>query len=438
MTNGMINGPMSSIQPSQAQQQGAVLVPQGLVGSIISALAPLVGGAVGGTAGNVIGTAGQFANLLPFSAGPQMSQQGQLGQQQDSVLVPQGLISSIIGALAPPLGPVIGTPGQFANLLPFGAGPQMSQQGQQQDAVLVPQGLFGSIIGALAPFVGRAVGGTAGNVIGTAGQFAHLIPFSAGPQMSQQGQQGQQQDAVLVPQGLIGSIIGALAPLVGGAVGGTAGNVIGTAGQFANLLPFSAGPQMSQQGQQGQQQDAVLVPQGLFGSIIGALAPFVGRAVGGTAGNVIGTAGQFAHLIPFSAGPQTSQQGQQGQQQDAVLVPQGLFGSIIGALAPFVGKAVGGTAGNVIGTAGQFANLLPFSAGPQMSQQGQQGQQQDAVLVPQGLFGSIIGALAPFVGRAVGGTAGNVIGTAGQFANLIPFSAGPQAIQQGLPGGFRA
>jgi len=46
-----------------------------------------------------------------------------------------------------------------------------------------------------------------------------------------------------VPQGLIGDIIGRLAPLVGGAVGGTAGNVISTAGQFANLLPFNAGPQ---------------------------------------------------------------------------------------------------------------------------------------------------------------------------------------------------
>ena len=178
-------------------------------------------------------------------------------------------------------------------------------QAQQQDAVLVPAGLLGSIVSALAPIVSRTVGGTAGNVIGAAGQFAHLIPFSAGPQMPQQGQQ-QAQDAVLVPQGLLGSIVGALAPLVGRAVGGTAGNVIGTAGQFAHLIPFSAGPQMPQQGQQqAQQQDAVLVPAGLIGSIVGALAPIVGQKVGGTAGNVISTAGQFAHLIPFNAGAQT-------------------------------------------------------------------------------------------------------------------------------------
>jgi len=180
-----------------------------------------------------------------------------------------------------------------------------------------------------------------------------------GPMSSFQPSQAPQQGAVLVPQGLIGDIIGRLAPLVGGAVGGTAGNVISTAGQFASLLPFSAGPQTTQQ---GQQQGAVLVPQGLIGDIIGRLAPLVGGAVGGTAGNVINTAGQFASLLPFSAGPQTTQQG---QQQGAVLVPQGLIGDIIGRLAPLVGGAVGGTAGNVISTAGQFANLLPFNAGPQ-------------------------------------------------------------------------
>ena len=378
------------------QQPDVVLVPQGLIGNIIGALAGVASKAVGGTAGNVIGTAGQFANLLPFSAGPQMSQQGQQGQQEGAVLVPQGLIGSIIGALAPLVGGavggtagnVIGTAGQFANLLPFSAGPQMTPQGQQPAGVLVPQGLIGSIIGALAPLVGGAVGGTAGNVIGTAGQFANLLPFSAGPQMTPQG---QQPGGVLVPQGLIGSIIGALAPLVGGAVGGTAGNVIGTAGQFANLLPFSAGPQMSQQGQQGQQEGAVLVPQGLIGNIIGALAGVASKAVGGTAGNVIGTAGQFAHLIPFSAGPQMTPQG---QQPGGVLVPQGLIGSIIGALAPLVGGAVGGTAGNVIGAAGQqFGNMIPFSAGPQMSQQ---GQQEGAVLVPQSILSGLIAKSSQF------------------------------------------
>ncbi|MBV8919868.1 MAG: hypothetical protein JOZ76_17565, partial [Bradyrhizobium sp.] len=200
----------------------------------------------------------------------------------------------------------------------------------------------------------------------------------------------------------IGSIIGALAPIVGQRVGGTAGNVISTAGQFANMIPFSAAPQMAQQwpqqgqqgmaqqwpqqGQQGMaqqgQQDAVLVPQGLIGSIIGALAPIVGHRVGGTAGNVISTAGQFAHLLPFAAGPQLQQQGQQGMpqqgQQDGVLVPQGLIGNIIGALAPLVGHAVGGTAGHLIGAAGQqFGPMIPFSAAPQMGQQwptSQQGQ----------------------------------------------------------------
>ena len=125
-------------------------------------------------------------------------------------------------------------------------------------------------------------------------------------------------------------------------------------------------------------------------------------------------------------GPMSSFQPSQAPQQGAVLVPQGLIGDIIGRLAPLVGGAVGGTAGNVINTAGQFASLLPLSAGPQTTQQ---GQQQGAVLVPQGLIGDIIGRLAPLVGGAVGGTAGNVISTAGQFANLLPFNAGPQPIQ---------
>src|SRR5262249_60878623 len=92
----MNDGPMSSFQPSQTPQQGAVLVPQGLIGDIIGRLAPLVGGAVGGTAGNVINTAGQFASLLPFSAGPQTTQQG---QHRKRVVEGQGLIGDSIGRL---------------------------------------------------------------------------------------------------------------------------------------------------------------------------------------------------------------------------------------------------------------------------------------------------------------------------------------------------
>ena len=67
----MSNGAATSFQPSQAQQQDAVLVPAGLIGSIVGALAPIVGQKVGGTAGNVISTAGQFAHLIPFNAGAQ-------------------------------------------------------------------------------------------------------------------------------------------------------------------------------------------------------------------------------------------------------------------------------------------------------------------------------------------------------------------------------
>jgi hypothetical protein len=92
--------------------------------------------------------------------------------------------------------------------------------------VLVPQGLFGDILRKVSPFVGNMVGGRAGNVISQVGQAAgSILPFSAGPQMGQQGQQQGQEPMVLVPQGLIGDLIS----------------------KFAPMLPFSAGPQMGQQ-----------------------------------------------------------------------------------------------------------------------------------------------------------------------------------------------
>jgi hypothetical protein len=110
------------------------------------------------------------------------------------------------------------------------------------------------------------------------------------------------------------------------------------------------------------------------------------------------------------------------------LAPQGVFGSLIGALAPTVGQAVGGllghpNAGQQIGTiGGHIANLLPFSAQPQVQ------------LAPQGVFGSLLGSIAPSVGQAVGGllghpNAGQQISTiGGHIANLLPFSAMPQII----------
>jgi len=165
-----------------------------------------------------------------------------------------------------------------------------------------------------------------------------------------------------------------------------------------------------------------LAPQGVFGSLIDAIAPSVGHMVGGLVGHPnasqqIGTiGGHIASLLPFSAQPQVQ------------LAPQGVFGSLLGSLAPTVGQAVGGllghpNAGQQIGTiGGHLVSLLPFSAQPQVQ------------LVPQGVFGSLLGSLAPTVGQAVGGllghpNAGQQIGTiGGHLANLLPFSAQPQIV----------
>jgi hypothetical protein len=117
--------------------------------------------------------------------------------------------------------------------------------------------------------------------------------------------------------------------------------------------------------------------------------------------------------LPLSAGPHFS------------LAPQGVFGSLVGAVAPTIGQVVGGivghpNAGQQIGSvAGHLAGLLPFSAEPQMA------------LAPQGVLGNLIGAVGPTIGHVVGGfvghpNAGQQIGSfAGQFGHLLPFSAQP-------------
>ena len=172
--------------------------------------------------------------------------------------------------------------------------------------------------------------------------------------------------AALAPQGVFGDILGAVAPTIGSVVGGLGG-----------LLPFSAQPQYVAP-------QAVLAPQGVLGNILGG-------------------------LLPFSAQPQAVA-------PQAALAPQGVFGDILGAVAPTIGSVVGGLGG-----------LLPFSAQPQYVAP-------QAVLAPQGVFGNIVSSLAPTVGQAVGGLLGNAgagqqIGSvAGQIANLLPFSAQPQYV----------
>jgi hypothetical protein len=49
-------------------------------------------------------------------------------------------------------------------------------------------------------------------------------------------------------------------------------------------------------------------------------------------------------------------------------MPQGLFGNILGGLAPVIGGAVGGDAGRAISGIGQtVGGLIPLQTGPQMA-----------------------------------------------------------------------
>jgi hypothetical protein len=111
----------------------------------------------------------------------------------------------------------------------------------------------------------------------------------------------------------------------------------------------------------------VFAPQGLFGNILGALAPQLGGAIGGAFGQpglgqqIGGGLGQFSHLLPFAAAPQ--------------LAPQGLFGGLLGSIAggaggsalghllgnQGLGHTIGETAGGVLG------GILPFAAAPQLA-----------------------------------------------------------------------
>src|SRR5260370_1201323 len=128
---------------------------------------------------------------------------------------------------------------------------------------------------------------------------------------------------------------------LGGALGGMFGNaqwgaqIGGGIGQLGRLLPFTADPVTNAYVQQAQlaQQQAQLVPQGLFGNLLGSIGQPLGGAIGGIFGNpqlggqIGGGIGQLGRLLPFTADPVTNAYVQQAQlaQQQAQLVPQGLF-----------------------------------------------------------------------------------------------------------------
>ena len=244
--------PPYAAPPSQPQ-----LAPYGFFGDLISSVAPTVGGWVGGQTGQQVGNvAGQLARYLPFSAGPQMAPRPHPAQQPQ--LAPYGLVGDLISAVAPTVGDWIAgdtgrqvgdIAGQFATYLPFAAGPQMAPMPHPaQQPQLAPYGFFGDLIGQVAPQVGRWVGGQTGQEIAqVAGGLAQrYLPFAAGPQLPQAPMPQPQ----LAPYGLLGGALGnVLGGIGGGALGGWLGNrgageAIGRAAGsvLGGILPFGAGP----------------------------------------------------------------------------------------------------------------------------------------------------------------------------------------------------
>src|SRR5260370_36247910 len=64
-------------------------------------------------------------------------------------------------------------------------------------------------------------------------------------------------------------------------------------------------------------------------------------------GQIGGGIGQLGRLLPFTADPVTNAYVQQAQlaQQQAQLMPQGLFGNLLGSIGQPLGSAIGGMFG---------------------------------------------------------------------------------------------
>src|SRR5262245_2027366 len=102
---------------------------------------------------------------------------------------------------------------------------------------------------------------------------------------------------------------------------------------------------------------AQLVPQGVFGNLLGQLAGPAGQAFGGLFGQPqIGSQlaqalGGLGHLLPFQAAPgiplalwggQPMYSGWPQGYGGGQLAPQGVFGNLLGQLAGPAGQAFGG------------------------------------------------------------------------------------------------
>lgn len=293
---------------------------------------------------------------------------------------------------------------------------QVAPSSSRNDLILMPAGFFGNVIGGFAKAIGGGIGALAGNeklgqqIGGAASPFIKMLPWSVvpagvGPQsVGPDGQVGgPAEDLIFVPAGMVGDLLSGFAGAIGYGAGGLLGNkelgekVGEAAAPFLKMLPWSVIPaEVSPQGATpdgvaaaGPGQDMIFVPAGIFGSILSGFAGVIGQGVGALAGNptlgrqVGETASPFLKMLPWSvvpAGitPQSVVPGDkpvEGPDEDLMLVPAGIFGSILGGLGgKLAGGAIGGFFGNKklgeqIGAAvgGVGGGFFPFAVVPVLS-----------------------------------------------------------------------
>ena len=340
--------------------------------------------------------------------------------------------------------------------------------------MLVPAGFVSNILGGLSKTVTEITGGYFGRtplsprIATTVPTFPpRLLPFqiiepaltpqSAGPDGG--SRQGNQEALVVVPAGFLGGVLGGIGGnLLGGVVGKwlgnesagkTAGSILGRIG--GGLLPFSVVPpsvvaQSAGPDAAAAQEPMVLVPAGFFGNLLSGISGTVGGLIGGDTGRKIGDAASpLLRLVPFqevpqdlapqSAGPDTPDEDR------LIVVPAGFLGNLLSGLSGTIGAAVGGAFGNArtgqaIGEAARpVLDMIPFHAAPpDLLPQSDPaatgtatGSDEQMMLVPAGLFGSLLSGLAGTLGGLAGKPfgrpeLGKAIGEGlAPIAKLIPF-----------------
>jgi hypothetical protein len=342
--------------------------------------------------------------------------------------------------------------------------------------MVVPAGFIGDILGGLSGTLGELTGGYFGNAqtgkaIGEAlsDPIKSLVPFSivppavapqsAGPDAGHASSEA----LVVVPAGFLGGLLGGIGGgLLGGTVGDwlgdkatgktigeTAGSVLGGILPFA-VLPPSVAPQAAgPAGAATPGEPMVVVPAGFFGDLVSGITSTVGNIVGGDTGSAISGIGSLGSLLPFSTVPPELAPASAGpdgvtKQDDLVVLPAGFLGSLLTGLAGTIAGSAGAPdwAQSAINSAASaLSDVLPFHAVPpallpaSAAPAGTAPDPRDQLMVvPAGLFGSLLSGLAGTIGGAVGGLVGDsdtgkAIGNAASgLISMLPFHTVPPAM----------